>query len=71
VPVVHTKKEAFAFITYFFHYGEVPVFGENKKISSPLRFSQWLLQPEKWQLRVNREDILTTLFLMNKNLGSW
>ena len=71
VPIIYTKKEAFAFMTYFFHYGEVPVFSENKKISSPLRFSQWLLQPGKWQLQVNREDILTTLFLMNRNLSSW
>ena len=67
IPLIYSKQESFAFITYLFHYGEVPIF--SKKISSPLHFSNWLLQPEKWQLQVDRKDILHTLFLMNQKLN--
>ena len=70
MPLIYSKKEAFAFITYLFHYGEVPIFGDTNKILSPIRFSNWLLQPKKWQLHIDREKILHTLFLMNKKLGT-
>lgn len=66
IPLIYTKKEAFAFITYLFHYGEIPIF--DKKISSPTQFSHWLLKPEKWkELKADRKDVLHTLFLMNKD----
>lgn len=71
MPFIYSKKDAFAFITYLFHYGEVPIFSDTNKISSPIRFSNWLLQPKKWQLlHIEREQILHTLFLINKKLGS-
>ena len=68
IPLIYTKREVFAFITYLFHYGKVPIF--TKKISSPLHFSNWLLQPKKWKLlQADREDVLHTLFLLNKNFN--
>ncbi len=69
MPLIYTKREAFAFITYFFHYGEVPVFPEHNKISAPVRFSNWLMTPQKWQIQADRESILQTLFLINKQLN--
>ena len=68
IPLIYTRREAFAFITYLLHYGEPPIFDPNSTISSPLRFNQWLLQPQKWQLQVDREDMLHTLFLMNSQI---
>ncbi len=69
MPFVYKTTDAFAFITYLFHYSEVPIFSDTNKISSPIRFSNWLLQPQKWQLQIDREKILHTLFLINKKLG--
>ena len=65
IPLIYSKRGAFAFITYLLHFGEVPVFDTNQPISAPMHFSQWFLQPKKWQLQVDREDLLHTLFLMN------
>ena len=66
-PLINTKKEAFAFITYLFHYGEIPIFSHENTIISPVHFSNWLLQPEKWELlEANQTDILRALFLINK-----
>ena len=68
IPLIYTKREVFAFITYLFHYGKVPIF--NKEISSPLHFNNWLLQPKKWKrLKADRKDVLHTLFLMNKKFN--
>ena len=65
IPIIYSKRGAFAFITYLLHFGEIPVFKTNKPISAPVHFSQWLMQPQKWQLQVDREDLLHTLFLIN------
>ena len=70
VPLIYTKRDAYAFITYLFHFGEVPIFTDHNRISAPLRFNSWLLKPEEWsQLKADQEDILHTLFLMNKSLN--
>lgn len=69
IPLIYTKREAFAFITYFFHYGEVPIFPERDKISAPVRFSNWLMTPQKWTIQAERENILQTLFLINKQMN--
>jgi hypothetical protein len=70
VPLIYTKRDAYAFITYLFHFGEVPIFTSHNKISAPLLFNNWLLKPKEWlQLKADQEDILHTLFLMNKNLN--
>ena len=67
IPLIYTKREAFAFITYLFHYGKIPIFSEQKTINSPLHFSNWLLKPTKWEeVRADQGDILKTLFLINK-----
>ena len=64
--LIDNKRAAFAFITYMVHYNETPLFRKNKKISAPLHFSNWLLNPKAWeQIRADRENILHTLFLMN------
>jgi len=68
IPLIYTKKTAFAFITYIFYHGELPIFGPENQISSPVRFSNWLLQPNKWNISARRQDILQTLLIMNKNL---
>ena len=66
VLFVHSRKDAFTFITYFFHYGDIPVIGSNKKISAPLRYSNWILKSGQWELEVDRADILRALLIMRK-----
>ena len=66
VPLVQTKREAFAFMTYMFHYGHIPIFGDERGFSAPLRFSNWLLDPSQWlELRTRRINLLRTLYLLN------
>ncbi len=70
IPLIYTKRDAYGFITYLFHFGEVPIFSDRNRISAPLRFNNWVLKPKEWlQLKADQEDILHTLFLMNKNLN--
>ena len=69
IPLIYTKRDAYAFITFFFHFGEIPIFSDENKISAPLRFNNWLLQPQKWQLKVDQENILRTLYLINRKLN--
>ena len=66
VPLFNNKREAFAFITYLFYYGEIPVFNDNSPVSAPLRFSNWLLHPEKWQIKADHKDILKAVLLVNQ-----
>ncbi len=66
VPLFNNRREAFAFITYLFYYGEIPVFNDNGSVSAPLRFSHWLLHPEKWQIKADHKDILNAVLLVSQ-----
>ena len=69
-PLIYTKTSALAFGAYIFYYGQVPAFSQNYNISAPLHFSNWFLQPKKWQqVKVDREKMLESLFLI-KNLNN-
>ena len=61
--LINNKREAYAFITYLFHFGEIPIFTDNQPISAPLHFSNWYLEPARWEseVQVHRESILHTL----------
>ncbi|MCY4320963.1 MAG: hypothetical protein OXC37_00945, partial [Bdellovibrionaceae bacterium] len=65
---INNKRDAYAFITYLFHFGEVPIFTNKKPISAPLHFSHWFLEPARWksEVHVDREDTLHTLLLINR-----
>ena len=69
MPLINDKRSVYAFITYLFHFREVPIFTNNKPISAPMRFSNWHLNPARWEAEVNvdREDILHTLLLINRD----
>ncbi|MYE07515.1 MAG: hypothetical protein F4X95_02015 [Oligoflexia bacterium] len=66
--LINNKRGAYAFITYLFHFGEIPVFTDNNPISAPMRFSHWHLDPARWEseVQVDREDTLHTLLLINR-----
>ncbi len=67
-PIIRTEREAFGFISYLFYYDKIPIVGENS-ILAPLKFNQWLLQPEKWRhMRVRRIQILRALITLNRSL---
>ena len=68
IPLIYSKRGAFAFITYLLHFGEIPIFDNSQPISAPMHFSQWFMQPQKWQLQVDRENMLHTLFLINAKI---
>ncbi len=70
-PFIYTKRDAFAFTTYLFHYGQSPIsIGSTtasikKDVVAPLRFADWIIRPEKWQQQtVSRKDILKVLIAL-------
>ena len=68
MPFVNNREEAFAFITYVFYFGILPVMGE-KQIHTPLHFGYWLLHPEKWQtIQIRRMKLLNALIQINTQL---
>ena len=68
MPLINDKRSAYAFITYLFHFGEIPIFTDNMPISAPMRFSNWHLEPARWEseVHVDRADTLHTLLLINQ-----
>ena len=66
IPLFYNKREAFAFITYLFYYGELPILGEGGEISAPVRFSNWLLNPEKWHIQADQTTLLKVIFLVSE-----
>ena len=69
-PFIKNEKEAFALVTYLFHYGEIPFIGKKGGISDPIRFSNWLLHPEKWKLNADQLDLLKAILSVNQTMGS-
>ena len=67
VPLVNDKSTALAFVTYLFYYGELPIVGEEGRASAPIRFSNWLLHPEKWKLKVDQQGLLKAIFLVSQS----
>ncbi len=66
MPLINDERDVFAFITYVFYFGIIPVFGD-KQIHTPLHFSYWLLHPEKWQgVQIRRIKLLNALIQINQ-----
>ena len=64
-PFIYTHRDAFAFTTYLFHYGEVPILQKGSSVSHPLRFADWLIHPQKWEhQQVSRKDLLKVLIYL-------
>ncbi len=70
IPFIENQEQGLAFFTYLIHFGEIPIYDPSYKVSSPVDFSNWLLNPQKWRsLKVNRKQMFFILNLIHEHIN--
>ncbi len=66
-PFIYNHRDVLALTTYLFHHGEMPII-KGGNVSSPVRFAEWLIRPEKWQnKKIGRSNLLKALIYLNQS----